>query len=73
MYSVLKFWFEEIGSKKCWVKDLKFDQLIKNKFLSTYDQAIKGELYHWRQSAEGRLTEIIVLGQFSRNMFRDQK
>ena len=28
------------------------------------------ELYEWRKSAKGRLAEIIVLDQFSRNMFR---
>ncbi|VAW46182.1 hypothetical protein MNBD_GAMMA02-1600, partial [hydrothermal vent metagenome] len=47
--------------------------MIEDKFLSTYQQAIEGELYQWRQSAEGRLAEIIVLDQFSRNMFRDKK
>jgi len=73
MYSVLSFWFEEVESKQWWVKDSEFDQLIADKFLSTYQQAIKGELYQWRQSAEGRLAEIIVLDQFSRNMFRDKK
>ena len=29
------------------------------------------ELFEWRTSAKGRLAEIIVLDQFSRNMFRD--
>ena len=69
---VLNFWFEEIDSKQWWVKDADFDQLIKQRFLSTYQQAICGELYQWRKTAEGRLAEIIVLDQFSRNMFRDQ-
>jgi uncharacterized protein (DUF924 family) len=69
---VLRFWFDEIDSKQWWIKDPEFDQLIKQRFLSTYQQAICGELYLWRKSAEGRLAEIIVLDQFSRNMFRDQ-
>lgn len=73
MFAVLSFWFDEIESKQWWVKDPAFDQLIKNQFLSNYQQAVRGELYQWRQSAEGRLAEIIVLDQFSRNMFRDQK
>ena len=29
------------------------------------------ELWTWRETAEGRLAEIIVLDQFSRNLFRD--
>lgn len=73
MYSVLNFWFEEIDSKQWWAKDSAFDQMIKDQFLSSYQQAIRGELYQWRQSAEGRLAEIIILDQFSRNMFRAQK
>ena len=29
-----------------------------------------GELAHWRDTIEGRLAEVIVLDQFSRNLFR---
>jgi uncharacterized protein (DUF924 family) len=36
-----------------------------------HKQAIKGELFEWRESASGRLAEIIVLDQFSRNISRD--
>lgn len=68
---VLSFWFEELGSSKWWIKDTQIDQLIKKKFLSLHEQAIKGELVEWRISAKGRLAEILVLDQFSRNMFRD--
>lgn len=37
-----------------------------------YQAAAAGELNEWRLSAQGRLAEIIVLDQFSRNIFRDQ-
>ncbi|MFT5063996.1 MAG: hypothetical protein ACI91G_001368 [Gammaproteobacteria bacterium] len=30
-----------------------------------------GECAEWRETADGRLAEIIVLGQFSRNIFRN--
>ena len=73
MYSVLSFWFEEIETKQWWVKDAEFDRLIKDRFLSLYQQAIQCELYPWREHPEGRLAEIIVLDQFSRNMFRNDK
>ena len=33
--------------------------------------AAVGELCHWRENAAGRLAEIIVLDQFSRNIYRD--
>ena len=69
---IIKYWFEEITPKQWWVKDTDFDALIKKRFLSTYKQAIAGELYTWRDSALGRLAEIIVLDQFPRNMFRGE-
>lgn len=68
---ILNFWYEEIQSKQWWVKDLAFDQIISDRFFECYQSAIRGELYAWRKTAEGRLAEIIVIDQFARNMFRD--
>lgn len=68
---VISFWFKEIDPSKWWVKDEEFDQEIKDKFLLAHQQATKGELFHWRVTPQGRLAEIIILDQFSRNMFRD--
>jgi uncharacterized protein (DUF924 family) len=67
---VINFWFDEIEPKQWWKKDDDFDQLILDRFSSLHSQAIQGELYQWRETALGRLAEIIVLDQFSRNMFR---
>jgi uncharacterized protein (DUF924 family) len=67
---VINFWFEEIEPKQIWIKDPKFDQLIIDRFSETYEKATQCELFDWRQNPEGRLAEIIVLDQFSRNMFR---
>jgi len=68
---ILSFWFTEISSSQWWVKDTNFDALIANRFLALHEQANKCELFEWRKSAKGRLAEIIVLDQFSRNIFRD--
>jgi uncharacterized protein (DUF924 family) len=68
---ILKFWFEEIQPSQWWVKDEQFDQVIIERFSDIHAKAIRCELYEWRNSAEGRLAEIIVLDQFSRNMFRE--
>ncbi len=68
--SVLDFWFKEIDQKQWWVKDAAFDELIKTRFSRVHQCANAGELYTWRTSAKGRLAEIIILDQFSRNMFR---
>jgi uncharacterized protein (DUF924 family) len=68
--AVLKFWFEEIDPKQWWVKDVEFDALIAERFSDIHKQAAACELYTWRANARGRLAEVIVLDQFSRNMFR---
>ena len=71
METVLQFWFNEISPQQWWIKDAAFDQLISKRFAPTLQQAAAGELYPWRQTAQGRLAEIIVLDQFSRNIYRD--
>ena len=68
---ILHFWFEEIDSKKQFIKDTAFDDLLRRRFGAVHKQAIAGELSHWRTSWQGRLAEIIVIDQFSRNLFRD--
>ena len=68
---ILKFWFEEIDQSLWWSKNVAFDQQIRDRFAGIHAQAMHCELFAWRKKAEGRLAEIIVLDQFSRNMFRD--
>jgi uncharacterized protein (DUF924 family) len=67
---VLNFWFDEIEHAQWWKKDDEFDQLITQRFSAIHARAVRCELFAWRESAGGRLAEIIVLDQFSRNMFR---
>lgn len=68
---ILYFWFTEAGPDAWWTKSKAFDDLVRRRFCALYDAAAKGELSGWRDRAEGRLAEIIVLDQFPRNMFRD--
>lgn len=68
---VLKFWFEEIEPGMWWTSDRDFDDQVRNRFLSTLQQAAQGELFPWRATLRGRLAEVIVLDQFSRNIFRN--
>lgn len=67
---VVHFWFEELNPKFWFAKDEQIDALIRSRFLETHRAASQCELFSWRTSAEGRLAEILVLDQFSRNMFR---
>ena len=68
---VLDFWFVECGPKQWWRKDAAFDELCRQRFAELHQQAAACELYTWRGSAVGRLAEILLLDQLSRNMFRN--
>lgn len=69
---ILAFWFEDIDESQWWQKDDDFDRLIAERFGQTHASACRCELFDWRSSPQGRLAEIIVLDQFSRNIYRDQ-
>ena len=68
--AIIDFWFKEIEPKFWWKKDSDFDQLIVDRFLEIHNAAARCELYVWRNNPLGRLAEIIVLDQFSRNIYR---
>lgn len=68
---VLEFWFKEAGNQAWFEKSLDFDQRLTARFSDVLKQAAAAELYCWRTSAWGRLAEIIVLDQFSRNIYRN--
>jgi len=68
--AIIDFWFKEIEPKFWWKKNRDFDLLIADRFLELHKAAARCELYTWRDLPLGRLAEIIVLDQFSRNIFR---
>ncbi len=70
-HRVINFWFNELTAKQWFIKSTVLDDKIRNNFERLYQQIIAGEKSHWRKCAEGRLAEIIVLDQFSRNMYRN--
>nr|WP_300004093.1 DUF924 family protein [Tissierella sp.] len=68
---VISFWFEPDHLELHFAESDEFDKQIEDKFLDTWKQASEGLLVEWRESIQGRLAEIIVLDQFSRNLWRD--
>ena len=68
---IIDFWFSEETQPFWFAKSDAFDQTLHQRFAHTLDQAKHCELWTWRATAEGRLAEIIVLDQFSRNLYRD--
>ncbi|MCK1968107.1 DUF924 domain-containing protein [Franconibacter sp. IITDAS19] len=69
--TVLAFWFENTPSSQWFKQDAALDKQIRETFYDTWQAACRGELYPWRESSRGRLAEIIVLDQFSRNLHRE--
>ncbi len=67
---VLKFWFEDHGQEDWFGAKPEFDALIAEQFTATHAAVARGEAWRWRTTPMGRLAEIIVLDQFSRQLFR---
>jgi len=70
---VLTFWFEEISPESWWSTDPALDETIRVRYAALLQRAKHGELFQWRSTPEGRLAEIIVLDQFSRNIYRNRR
>jgi uncharacterized protein (DUF924 family) len=68
--SILHFWFEELTEKQHFAQDAALDALMVQRFGALLERAARCELVGWRSTATGRLAEIIVLDQFSRNLWR---
>lgn len=68
---ILNFWFSPETQPYWFAKSDDFDQSLATKFSDIHAKAAAAELWSWRSNADGRLAEIIVLDQFSRNLFRD--
>ncbi len=68
---VLLFWFETAQPAQWWKADPDFDARVRERYEGLLALAAQGECFAWRASAPGRLAEIIVLDQFSRNIHRD--
>ena len=68
---VITFWFEELKPTQWWQVDDALDQQISIRFKEVHHRACRCELELWRESPAGRLAEIIVLDQFSRNIYRN--
>ena len=71
--AVLDFWFDGEREREEWFrKDDAFDASIGQRFGATIDAALAGSLdaAHWDATPEGALARIVVLDQFTRNVFR---
>ena len=68
---ILNFWFKECKPEQWFKKNEDFDQMIENRFSFAIEDALRGTLDSWEKNESGCLALIILLDQFTRNIFRD--
>ena len=68
---IIKLWFEELTPDQWFKADESLDLKITEKYIALHASVVAGELSYWRIEPMGRLAEILVLDQFSRNIYRD--
>jgi len=69
--NILHFWFDELSQAQHFVKDPALDEAMRSRFGTLLAKAARCEQFAWRSTPAGRLAEIVLLDQFSRNIFRD--
>ena len=68
---ILKFWFVESNHEDWFRKNDTFDKKIRDLFWEDYIKAINNKYDEWQDSSESCVALIIILDQFSRNLFRN--
>lgn len=76
--AVLAFWFGEPGSvefgsqrKQWFASNDAFDAAIREHFGSSIEQALRSELDAWADEPRSALARVLLLDQFTRNVFRN--
>lgn len=67
---ILDFWFTEISPETWFKNDANFDAALETRFNKTVTDALSGRLDHWADNGDSCLALIILLDQFTRNIFR---
>jgi uncharacterized protein (DUF924 family) len=70
---ILNFWFKESLPEELFRQKDSFDKKIKDRFFNDYDKAVINEYDDWQDEPKSCLALIILLDQFSRNLFRNNK
>lgn len=67
--AVVEFW-KAAGPKRWFAKDPEFDRRFRDRFLSTFEAAARGELAVWLPTPQSALALVLLLDQYPRNAFR---
>lgn len=69
---ILDYWLTEVGPDGWYVVDPACDLAIRERFFTDWENAVSGQLRPWLRSARESLAFLILLDQFTRNLFRGQ-
>ena len=67
---VIRFWCDELKPEQHFKKDPAMDREIARRFGELREEVLRTKAAGWRDSPETLAAAIIMLDQFSRNMFR---
>lgn len=77
--AILDFWFDELDSQgmcpqaqnRLWFQSRpETDEEIEQRFGADVKQALAGELNHWADEKDGLIALVVLLDQFTRNIYR---
>ena len=68
---IVNFWFAECKPDQWFKKDPKFDKMLGERFTELVEIALEDKLDSWSHLETGCLALILLLDQFTRNIFRD--
>jgi uncharacterized protein (DUF924 family) len=71
--NILNFWFKDSLPEELFRQKDYFDKKIRDRFFNDYEKAIINEYDDWQDDPKSCLALIILLDQFSRNLFRNDK
>ncbi|HEU4497946.1 MAG TPA: DUF924 family protein [Sphingomicrobium sp.] len=70
--AVIQFWCDELTPEQHWKKDSSVDRHIAERFGKVREQLLRTEAAGWRDTPQTLAAGIILLDQFSRNIFRGE-
>ena len=70
--AVLRFWFHDCRPHQWFRRNADFDAVVLRRFGKLTCSALKGELSQWEQNATGALALVLMMDQFTRQIWKNE-
>ena len=70
--AVLRFWFQECRPHQWFRRNAGFDAMVLERFGKLTSSALNGKLSHWEQSSSSALALVLMMDQFTRQIWRNE-